>query len=101
VAALRFSKRAESDLSEIGLYTLQTWGENQAIRYIDDLETCCRKLAGNPLLGRTCNSIRPGLRRLQCGKHVIFYRQEPGGIFVSRILRERMLPERHMIDERE
>jgi hypothetical protein len=32
---------------------------------------------------------------------VVFYRQERGGILVSRILHERMLPERHAIDDRE
>lgn len=99
MALVRFSSRAENDLTEIALYTLETWGEKQAIRYINDLEICCRKLAENPALGRTCDDVRPGLRRLKSAKHVVFYRQEPGGILVSRILHERMLPERHLIGE--
>jgi plasmid stabilization system protein ParE len=33
------------------------------------------------------------------GRHVIFYRRETKGILVSRILHQRMLPERHAIDE--
>jgi hypothetical protein len=32
---------------------------------------------------------------------VVFYRLEAGGILVSRILHQRMLPERHSIDEEE
>ena len=84
---------------EIGSYTLRTWGEAQTIGYLDGLETCCQHLADNPALGRACDDIRPGLRRMEQGQHVVFYRQEPGGIFVSRILHQRMLPERHAIDD--
>lgn len=99
MAAFRFSRRAEADLLSIGAYTLRSWGTDQAVRYIDDLEACCQTLADNPALGRTCDDIRPGLRRMESGRHIVFYRQETGGILVSRILHQRMLPERHVIDD--
>jgi toxin ParE1/3/4 len=86
---------------DIGAYTLRAWGKDQTIRYIDDLETCCRQLADNPELGRRCDHIRPGLRRLEHARHVVFYRIEEGGILVSRILHQRMLPERRFIDAEE
>jgi toxin ParE1/3/4 len=91
----RFSRRAEADLLNIGAYTLRTWGKAQAVRYIIELEVCCQKLADNPALGRHCDDVRPGLRRLEHGRHVVFYRQQRGGILVSRILHQRMLPDRH------
>jgi len=84
---------------DIGAYTLHAWGEDQTIRYIDGLETCCQQLADNPELGRLCNHIRPGLRRMEHARHVVFYRIESGGILVSRILHQRMLPERQSIGE--
>ena len=93
MARFRFSRRAEADLYDIGVYTSRTWGEVQTGRYIGTLEECCQLLAGNPGLGRTCDGIRPGLRRMEQGKHVVFYREEPGGILISRILHQRMLPE--------
>jgi len=65
VAAFRLSRQAETDLSNIGNYTLRTWGKAQAVRYINDLEMCCRTLASNPALGRSCDEIRPGLLRLE------------------------------------
>jgi len=86
---------------DIGAYTLQAWGEDQTIRYIDGLETCCQQLADNPELGRPCDHIRPGLRRMEHARHVVFYRIQAGGIVVSRILHQRMLPERQSIDEEE
>ena len=62
----------------IAAYTLRTWGEAQTIRYINELEACCQKLADNPALGRSCDYVRPGLRRMEQGKHVVFFRREEG-----------------------
>jgi toxin ParE1/3/4 len=98
MAKFRFSRLAEADLLSIGEYTLHEWGKAQAARYIGELEVCCQALAGNPALGRLCDEVRPGLRRHEHGKHVIFYRQERRGILVSRVLHQRMLPERHALD---
>jgi len=86
-------------LVSIGVYTLRAWGSAQAVRYLEELETCCQMLADNPAAGRSCDHVRPGLRRMEQNKHVVFFRREPGGILVSRVLHERMLPERHVIDE--
>jgi toxin ParE1/3/4 len=102
VAAFHFSRRAEADLLEIGSYTLQTWGVDQVIRYLDQLEACCQRLANIPASGRSCADVRPGLRRMEHGKHVIFYRQQQrGGIVISRILHQRMLPGEQAIDDTE
>jgi toxin ParE1/3/4 len=101
VAGFRLSRRAEADLLAIGAYTFRTWGEKQAVRYIDELEACCRMLAANPALGRACDEIRPGLRRMEHGRHVVFYRPDTAGILISRILHQRMLPERRGIEDRE
>jgi toxin ParE1/3/4 len=99
VASFRFSRGAEADLLSIAAHTLRTWGQDQTIRYIDDLEACCRMLADNPALGRVSDDVRPGLRRVEYGRHVFFYREAAGGILVSRILHQRTLPERQSIDD--
>jgi len=101
VAWLRFSRHAEADLLSIGDYTLRTWGKAQAASYLGELEVCCQTLSDNPVLGRLCDEVRPGLRRLKHGKHVVFYRQERGGILISRILHQRMLPELHSIEDQD
>jgi toxin ParE1/3/4 len=95
----RFSRMAESDLLGIATYTLNTWGLDQTVSYIDGLEACCRQLVSKPELGRACDQVRPGLRRMEYGLHVLFYRLEAEGIVISRILHQRMLPERQIIDE--
>jgi toxin ParE1/3/4 len=58
-------------------------------------------LADNPELGRVCDHIRPGWRRLEHARHVVFYRQTTEGILVSRILHQRMLPEKQNVDDEE
>ena len=99
---VRFTCLAEADLYSIGIYTLRTWGEVQTDRYISGIEECCRLLAGSPTSGRTCDDIRLGLRRMEHGQHVVFYRQESGGgILVCRILHQRMLPDNQAIDDDE
>jgi toxin ParE1/3/4 len=95
-----FSGKAKADLLNIGSYTLKTWGEEQALRYLNNLENCAKTIAANPSVGRECDWIRPGLRRFETGRHVIFYRQEKSSILIIRILHQSMLPERHPFDDR-
>jgi toxin ParE1/3/4 len=83
----------------IGLYSFRTWGEIQTDRYMRQLEDCCQLLADNLALGRPCDEIRPGLRRMKQGKRVVFYREESGGILICRIMHQSMLPEKQVIDE--
>ena len=99
MAAFRFSHRAETDLLDIGTHTLRTWGEAQAVRYLDELEACCQMLVRNPAMGRACDYIRPGLRRMEIGSHVIFYRRKSTDIVIIRILHQGMLPEKHALDD--
>jgi len=99
VAACRFSRRAEADLLEIGVYTLEVWGAPQTERYLGGLEAFCRRLADDPALGRPCDHVRPALHRMEHAKHVLFYRRERGGILIVRVLHQSMAPERHGFDD--
>jgi toxin ParE1/3/4 len=98
MATVRFSVRAKADLLGIARYTLQTWGEAQARRYLDAMEKCAKMLAAKPTVGRPCEWICAGLHRFENGKHVLFYRLRPSGIFVARILHVSMLPDRHSFE---
>jgi plasmid stabilization system protein ParE len=51
------------------------------------------------MFGRACGEILPGLRRMEQGRHVIFYRRTEGGVRVSRILHESMVPESRLMDD--
>jgi len=104
MAIAHFSRKAEEDLLNIAAYTLQKWGEAQADRYLAQIEACCFRLAGNPRLGRLCGDLHAdwhasGLRRMERGKHVVFYREHDDGILVSRILHVSMLPDKYTMED--
>jgi len=92
--AYNLSNKAESDLESILLYTVDAWGEEQAERYLSDLVDCFDMIAERPGVGRPCERVHPGLRRIEQGKHVIFYRVEKNGILISRVLHQSRLPQR-------
>jgi toxin ParE1/3/4 len=97
--SVRLSYAALKDLADIDAYTDREWGQTQADRYLNKLQTRLLKLLTNPRLGRECLNIEPGLRRIEEGKHVMFYRQAEDGIVVSRILHQSMLPELHDLND--
>lgn len=65
----RFSRRADADLIDIGVYDG---------------------------LARRCDNIRPGYRRIEEGSHVMFFKFDAAGMLVVRVLHERMIPKRHI-----
>ena len=86
------SDAAGSDIRGIIQYTTLQWSAEQAARYAAGLKECFRMLAQTPGMGRACDSVSLGLRRLEHGKHVVFYRIVTGGIRIVRVLHQRMLP---------
>jgi len=92
---VRYSRLAESDLDGIAAYTIREWGEAQTARYLVELEDCCERAAGNPRLGRSCDMVRTGLRRMEQGSHVVFYNTDESGIVIERILHKSMVPDLH------
>lgn len=99
MARLRYSGPARIDLLEIVAYTVNAWSERQAGIYLARLDTACRKLAEGRIMGRPCDGLLPGMRRIEQGKHVVFYREDPEGILIVRILHQSMLAERHRMDD--
>jgi toxin ParE1/3/4 len=97
VRACTFSKLAEADLAAILDYTADSWGTAQAEAYLDGFAECFSRLAKTPGLGRACDQLHPGLKRMEHGKHVVFFRPTRSGIRIVRILHQRMLPGRHLL----
>ena len=94
MSTYRLGPKGTSDLAEIFDYTVDTWGEQQAGNYVEELARCFQMLADSPGLGRACDRILPGIRRFEHGEHVIFYKPNRNGIIVSRILHHSRLPSR-------
>ncbi|KEO52499.1 MULTISPECIES: type II toxin-antitoxin system RelE/ParE family toxin [Thalassospira] len=91
----RLSQKAEADLEEIWLYTMQRWSAAQADKYIRDFLIVFDDLAGGARSGQQCD-IRDGYLKIAMSAHVIYYRQAGGTIEVVRILHGRMDVNRHL-----
>ena len=86
-----------ADLGEIWDYTANTWGADQADRYIRAIVTAFEGIADGSVRGRSAETQRPGYRSAHAGSHVLFYRTGADrGIEIIRILHARMDPERHL-----
>lgn len=85
----RLTRRAAGDLLDIFLFGLEQFGEAQARRYERELDKAFRMLAENPRLGRSADRIAPGLRRHECGSHVILYEEDANGILVVALVHGR------------
>src|SRR4029453_5942776 len=95
----QLTARAKADLGAFARYTPATGGREQRNTYLARLDACFHLLAREPERGRACDAIRPGYQKYHVGRHLIFYRQSPGGIEIIRILHDRMEIEAHLDEE--
>lgn len=92
----RLSRKAAEDLAGIYLYSYQHFCELQADQYIQALEEKLHELAENPSIAMAVDDIRRGYRRALIQKHAIYFRSNPDGIFVVRILHQQMKTSLHI-----
>lgn len=90
MARYDLTARAAADLKEIGRYTKEAWGLEQARRYREELEIALQKLSLSPKAGRQREVIAPGVRSFRVAAHIAFYVQRKDGITILRLLRPSM-----------
>ena len=91
------SPAAQADLEQIWDYTRGRWGVDQADEYLRELQRAMERAAANPSIGRACDEIRPGYRKLAAGSHTLFYRVTAEAVIdVVRVLHQRMDVDRHL-----
>lgn len=91
------SPAAQADLEQIWDYTQDRWGVDQAEEYLRELQRAIERVAANPRIGRACDDIRPGYRKLVSASQTLFYRvTAEGPVDVVRVLHRRMDVDRHL-----
>ena len=88
----KLSKIAAEDFAEIFEYSLVNYGTQQADLYAARLHKTLLSLSAQPFLGKEYSLIGEGIRRHNHQRHAIFYRPSNIGIFVIRLLHQRMEP---------
>ena len=86
MVVLQKTRQVEQDLIDIWLYTAETWGEEQADKYLRKIEQCFQKInRGNALL----KSLTDDIQFVRCERHYIFVLMAKKPIVIA-ILHEKM-----------
>ena len=85
------TNKAVEDLTKIWDYTYETWSENQADKYYNELLEVCQTLANNQDFGKNYEEISLEIFGYTSGQHIIFYRKlSENEIEITRFLHSRM-----------
>jgi len=98
VFTLHVTPTAESDLTEIWVYTCEKWGGVQADKYLDQLEDGMNQLIHHPSLGANYTHVLTGYRRLQVEHHAVFYQVQESEVLIVRVLHEDMDAPQRLLD---
>ena len=90
------SERAEADLREIWRWSYDQFGEDQADRYLDQLDEGLQKCGAEPEGGKQRDTLRAGYWSKLVRKHVVFYTFTDDEVLVQRVLHGSMDPGRHL-----
>ena len=80
---------AETDLRGIWRYTYDTWGFDQAEKYFDQIEACCKAVGDRQARSKALDGLQDGVNVYRCGHHVIVWLVGNRPIIIA-ILHERM-----------
>jgi toxin ParE1/3/4 len=86
----KLSSKAEIDLAEMYEFGIYKFGITQAQKYFYDMHEAFEILAENANLGRDASEFIENLKRFSYKAHTIFYLQIASGIFILRVLNQRM-----------
>lgn len=90
MSTFELTRAARADLKAIARYTSSHWGLRQRNAWLREIDKTFHALAANPMMGRACDEIRAGYRKLPHGSHVIYYKQAAGALLIVRILHATM-----------
>jgi toxin ParE1/3/4 len=84
--AIYFTDRALEDIADILLYTLNEWDARTASEYDQQINNAINRLSLHPYVGRNRSDLRPRLRSVPVGEHIIIYRIEGDAIVIQHLV---------------
>lgn len=90
MARFRLTPAAQLDVELIWEYTLENFGANQAVIYIDGIDSACKLLAAAPLINRPRQEYKPEIRIYPHAEHLLLYIINDGVVEIIRILHASM-----------
>ncbi len=92
----KLSCKTEIDLAAMYEFGIYKFGLSQAQKYFIGMHKAFEVLAKNKDLGRDASEFIDHLKRFPYKAHTIFYLQTASGIFIIRVLSQRMDYERNL-----
>ena len=86
MAGYRLSARARRDIDELYEYSIDRFGLAVAQAYFNGLHDVFELLGANPMMGRSVDHLRAGLRCFVHQRHSIYYRVDDRGPAIQRVL---------------
>ncbi|MBW4985285.1 type II toxin-antitoxin system RelE/ParE family toxin [Mameliella sp. CS4] len=80
---------AEEDLRAIWSYTFETWGADQADRYLSQIESCCDAIGTRRARSKAFDQLPDDVRILRCEHHYVVWLVASQPIIIA-VLHERM-----------
>jgi toxin ParE1/3/4 len=93
--ALVISERAEADLRAIWRWSYEQFGEDQADRYLDQLDDGLREAGAEPGAGRQRDAVRQGYWSRVVRSHIVFNTFNDEEVLIQRVLHGSMDHPRH------
>ncbi len=93
---LVYSLDALADLNEADAYTRQTWGDQQAKRYVAALVADIKALRASAMRYPVHEQVYPGLRRKRSGMHHIYYLARKACVEVLNVIHVSRDPGTHL-----
>lgn len=93
---IRLSTLAICDLQDISDYTVERWGEEKEIEYINGISARLDEISEGEGQVRSRNDLFKGCKASPVGRHLIIFMKNDEVVFVSRILHQSMDFPRHI-----
>ena len=93
---LELSRKAQADLDDIRDFSVEQFGVERAILYLDSIEHALRRLLDHSRIGSQRDDIGEAVLSYPVGEHRIFYLLLPDRISVVRVLHKAIDVERHL-----
>ncbi len=87
---LELSRSARADLDGIRDHSVEQFGTERTLLYLDAIEQVFRRIIDHPEIGTPQPDLAERLRGMSVGAHRLFYRAETDTIIVVRILHKAM-----------
>lgn len=86
-----FDPAASAELDSIYKYTAETWGEDQASRYLTGLQVKLNDLSMGGFLSRTFSTNADNVVNfIRYEKHYVFFQERIGAFYVLALMHERV-----------